>query len=67
VGVLSVLSVPDLIAGAVEPARLASHLGVLSGLVLVALLSRASRLPAPSSSVELSVPGAAPTRKRGAA
>jgi predicted anti-sigma-YlaC factor YlaD len=45
--VLSVLSVPDLIAGAVEPARLASHVGVLLGLILVALVSRASRLPAP--------------------
>ncbi|HET6210898.1 MAG TPA: zf-HC2 domain-containing protein [Jatrophihabitans sp.] len=47
VGVLAVLSVPDVLAGAVEAARLASHAGVLAGLVLVALMSRWSRLPAP--------------------
>ncbi len=49
VGVLSVLSIPDLLAGAVQLTRLASHLGVLGGLVLVALLSRAERLPGPRS------------------
>ncbi|HJQ01032.1 MAG TPA: zf-HC2 domain-containing protein [Jatrophihabitans sp.] len=47
VGVLAVLSVPDLLAGAVSTARLASHAGVLAGLVLVALISRWARLPAP--------------------
>jgi len=47
VGVLAVLSVPDVLAGAVEAGRLASHAGVLAGLVLVALISRWSRLPAP--------------------
>jgi predicted anti-sigma-YlaC factor YlaD len=47
VGVLAVLSVPDVLAGAVEAGRLASHAGVLAGLVLVALVSRWSRLPAP--------------------
>jgi predicted anti-sigma-YlaC factor YlaD len=47
VGVLAVLSVPDLLAGAVGTARLASHAGVLAGLVLVALISRWARLPAP--------------------
>lgn len=66
VGVLAVLSVPDLVAGAVEPARLASHLGVLAGLVLVALLSRAQRLPAPSAERSEAVPGPR-VRKRGAA
>ena len=60
VGVLSLLSVPDLISGQVEPARLASHLGVLAGLVLVALLSRAARLPAPG--VEQAEPAATKLR-----
>jgi predicted anti-sigma-YlaC factor YlaD len=46
--VLAVLSLPDLLAGQVEPARLASHTGVLAGLVLVSLLSRSERLPKPS-------------------
>ena len=71
VGVLSVLSIPDLVAGAVEPARLASHLGVLAGLVLVALLSRAAKLPPPPATAAEPVPGASPSgaakRKRGAA
>jgi len=69
IGVLSVLSVPDLVAGAVEPARLASHLGVLAGLVLVGLLSRAARLPQPAGSVELAGDGSAPgsSRRRGVA
>jgi predicted anti-sigma-YlaC factor YlaD len=47
VGVLAVLSVPDLLAGAVGTARLASHAGVLAGLVLVVLISRWARLPEP--------------------
>ncbi len=45
--VLSVLSVPDVLAGAVAAARLASHAGVVAGLILVALTSRAERLPSP--------------------
>ena len=51
VTVLSVLSIPDLLAGAVEAARLASHAGVLAGLVLVAVLSRSERLPVPGPAV----------------
>lgn len=47
VGVLSVLSVPDLLDGAVTGARLASHAGVVLGLVLVAALARAERMPGP--------------------
>jgi predicted anti-sigma-YlaC factor YlaD len=49
VTVLSVLSIPDLLAGAVAAARLASHAGVLAGLVLVAVLSRSERLPGPAT------------------
>ena len=45
--VLSVLSVPDFLAGAVTGARLSSHAGVVLGLVLVAALARAERVPAP--------------------
>jgi predicted anti-sigma-YlaC factor YlaD len=45
VTVLAVLSVPDLLAGAVEAARLASHAGVVAGLVLVLWMSRLERLP----------------------
>lgn len=69
VGVLSVLSIPDLVSGQVEPARLASHLGVLAGLVLVALLSRAQKLPSPSMTASEPVPARAAKRpgKRGAA
>lgn len=67
IGVLSVLSVPDLVAGAVEPARLASHLGVLAGLVLVALLSRAAKLPAPAVSSGVSPARNQKARRRGAA
>lgn len=48
VTVLSVLSIPDVLAGAVEVTRLASHAGVLAGLILVALMSRAERLSTPS-------------------
>jgi predicted anti-sigma-YlaC factor YlaD len=47
VTVLAVLSVPDLLAGAVEAARLASHAGVAAGLVLVLWMSRLERLPTP--------------------
>jgi predicted anti-sigma-YlaC factor YlaD len=47
VAVLSVLSVPDLLAGAVTAARLSSHAGVVLGLVLVAVLARADRVPSP--------------------
>jgi len=69
VGVLAVLSVPDLLAGAVAPARLASHAGVLAGLLLVAALFRSERLPVPGpAAVE---PGTGPanvkSKKRGAA
>lgn len=68
IGVLSLLSIPDLVTGQVEPARLASHLGVLAGLVLVALLSRAARLPAPGvASAEPSVAGPRAKARRGAA
>jgi predicted anti-sigma-YlaC factor YlaD len=42
IGVLALLSLPDLVAGAV--ARLASHAGVVLGLVLTTLLARSERL-----------------------
>jgi predicted anti-sigma-YlaC factor YlaD len=63
VTVLSVLSVPDLLAGAVEAARLASHAGVLAGLVLVAVLSRAERLPVPGPAAGRARP-VVPSRSR---
>jgi hypothetical protein len=39
--------VPDVLGGAVQLSRLASHAGVLVGLLLVLLASRAERVPAP--------------------
>ncbi|MEO6700371.1 MAG: hypothetical protein ABI140_17920 [Jatrophihabitantaceae bacterium] len=64
--VLSVLSVPDVLAGAVETARLAGHAGVLAGLILVALMSRFERLPAPGAGRWAAVPGpAAATDQQG--
>ncbi|HEV2887864.1 MAG TPA: zf-HC2 domain-containing protein [Jatrophihabitans sp.] len=47
VAVLSVLSVPDLLSGAVTGARLGSHAGVVLGLLLVAALAGAERVPGP--------------------
>jgi predicted anti-sigma-YlaC factor YlaD len=47
VAVLGLLSLPDLAAGLVEGARLASHAGVLVGFILVTLLSRSERLRLP--------------------
>jgi predicted anti-sigma-YlaC factor YlaD len=47
VAVLSVLSVPDLLDDAVTGARLASHAGVVLGLLLVAALASAERVPGP--------------------
>ena len=41
------LSVPDLLDGAVTGARLASHTGVAVGLLLVLALARAERVPGP--------------------
>jgi predicted anti-sigma-YlaC factor YlaD len=41
--VLSALSIPDLAAGAVDGSRLASHIGVVLGLVLITLVARAER------------------------
>lgn len=71
VAVLSVLSVPDVIAGAVEAARLASHAGVLLGLILVALTWRMERLPTPGHRVVADVAagssGSVLRRSRGAA
>jgi len=67
VTVLSVLSIPDLLAGAVEAARLASHAGVLAGLVLVAVLSRSERLPVPGPAVGQAGPVVRPRSRRGAA
>jgi len=69
VAVLSVLSVPDLLVGAVTGVRLSSHGGVVLGLLLVAVLARAERVPAPGRPVagsdghSLSLP----RRHRGAA
>ena len=51
VTVLSVLSIPDVLTGSVAAARLASHAGVLAGLVLVAVLYRSERLPGPGPAV----------------
>nr|MDQ2839026.1 hypothetical protein [Actinomycetota bacterium] len=60
-----------LLAGAVEAARLASHAGVVAGLVLVALMSRMERLPAPGpaqTATDLgSVDAAGGPRRRGVA
>jgi predicted anti-sigma-YlaC factor YlaD len=71
VAVLSVLSVPDLMAGAVSAARLASHAGVVLGLLLVALMARAQRMPGPRRNVgQLDGAGetrTVPRRSRGAA
>jgi predicted anti-sigma-YlaC factor YlaD len=71
VAVLSVLSVPDLLADAVTGARLSSHAGVVLGLVLVAVLARAERVPTPGRPVArsegASQPRALPRRSRGAA
>ncbi|MGI8666525.1 MAG: zf-HC2 domain-containing protein [Jatrophihabitans sp.] len=71
VSVLAVLSVPDLLAGAVEAARLASHAGVVAGLVLFALMSRMERLPAlgpAQTATDLgSVDSAGGPRRRGVA
>lgn len=76
VGVLAVLSAGDIAAGLVDGTRLASHLGVVAGLVLVALAARAERVLPPrgaaagSGSTSDSVPGSSVTarpRRRGAA
>jgi predicted anti-sigma-YlaC factor YlaD len=67
VTVLSVLSIPDVLAGAVAAARLASHAGVLAGLVLVAVLYRSERLPVPGPAAEGSGPASRPRSRRGAA
>jgi len=61
VTVLSVLSIPDLLTGSVAATRLASHAGVLAGLVLVAVLYRSERLPGPGPAV-----GAGSTTRSGA-
>lgn len=71
VAVLSVLSVPDLLAGAVTGARLSSHAGVVLGLLLVVALARSERLPGsgrPAAGTDgSSVPRSLPRRHRGAA
>jgi predicted anti-sigma-YlaC factor YlaD len=49
--VLGALSLPDIAAGLVQGSRLASHIGVVIGLVLVGLMSRSERLrPSPAGS-----------------
>ena len=50
VGVLAVLSVGDVAAGLVDGTRLASHLGVVAGLVLVVLCARSERVLLPPGS-----------------
>jgi predicted anti-sigma-YlaC factor YlaD len=71
VAVLSVLSVADLLAGAVTGARLSSHAGVVLGLLLVAALARAERVPSPGRPAAVtdghSLSRALPRRHRGAA
>lgn len=56
--VLSALSVSDMASGQVDAARLASHLGVVIGLLLVALVARSQRL-LPYADLELPVSGPA--------
>jgi predicted anti-sigma-YlaC factor YlaD len=69
--VLAALSVPDLLAGAVTGARLGSHAGVVLGLLLVAALARAERMPTPGRPVARSEghnpSWSLPRRHRGAA
>jgi predicted anti-sigma-YlaC factor YlaD len=68
--VLSVLSVPDIADGTVGGQRLASHLGVVLGLVLVTLMSRSQRLLPPRGAAQDGLPPAAqdhPFGRRGAA
>jgi predicted anti-sigma-YlaC factor YlaD len=71
VAVLSVLSVPDLLVGAVTGARLSSHAGVVLGLLLVAALARAERVPSPGRPAAGTdgshLPRSMPRRHRGAA
>lgn len=71
VAVLSVLSVPDVLAGAVTGARLSSHAGVVLGLLLVAVLARAERVPSPGRPAAgtdgHSLSRSLPRRHRGAA
>lgn len=67
VTVLSVLSIPDVLAGRVEQARLASHAGVLAGLVLVAALYRSERLPVPGPAARQAGPSVRTRSRRGAA
>jgi predicted anti-sigma-YlaC factor YlaD len=55
VAVLGLLSIPDLAAGAVQGARLASHAGVVLGLVCVALVSRSQRTLPPGADVVVNV------------
>ena len=50
--VLGVLSIPDLADGTVGGARLASHLGVVLGLVMVTLMSRSERLLPPRGAAQ---------------
>ncbi len=51
VAVLSLLSIRDLASGAVDLARLATHLGAVVGLVLVAILARIERALPPAAAV----------------
>lgn len=71
VGVLALLSIPDVLSGVVEGARLASHAGIVVGLVLVALMSRSERLPGPAEDADIDKRGplsiSQPPRHRGAA
>lgn len=53
VGVLAVLSAGDIAAGLVDGTRLASHLGVVAGLVLVVFAARSERvLPPPGAATD---------------
>jgi len=67
VTVLAVLTIPDLVSGAVAGARLASHAGVLAGLIVVVWLSRSERLRLPPGAREHQVDTAGPDGIRGAA
>jgi len=63
VAVLGVLSLPDLAAGTVGGARLASHAGIVVGLILVTMLSRSERLLPPSG--EFTLPAKDESSSRG--
>jgi predicted anti-sigma-YlaC factor YlaD len=65
--VLGLLSIRDLASGAVELARLATHLGAVAGLVLVAALARVERSLLPEQPIADTPDASGLSRLRGAA